>query len=338
LDWSPALIFLIGALAITVFGSKLSRVSSELAVHTGLGGAFFGAVFLGGATSLPGVVASVWAAVEGYPRLALANAIGGIAAQTAFLAVADLAYRRANLEHAAASLSNIVSAVVLIGLLSLVLLSSASPALTVWAVHPGSVALVVAYALGMWLVRRARTSPNWQPRLTAETESERAGDRPQRLTSLGALWTRFAILSLMVSGAGYAVAVSGIRLVRTAGVSETAAGALLTAIATSLPELVTAVAAVRGGALKLAVGDILGGNCFDVLFVSAADVAYRPGSILHAAKPPVFLISLSILLTTILSLGLLHREKHGIANIGFESFLVLLLYLAAATFLGLGTY
>lgn len=39
------------------------------------------------------------------------------------------------------------------------------------------------------------------------------------------------------------------------------------------------MAAVRRGALTLAVGDILGGNCFDVLFISGSDVAYREGSI-----------------------------------------------------------
>ncbi len=135
---------------------------------------------------------------------------------------------------------------------------------------------------------------------------------------------------MVVAAAGHFVARAGIALVDQGGISETAAGALLTAIATSLPELVTAIAAVRSGALRLAVGDILGGNCFDVLFVSAADVGYRSGSILHAASPPTYLVATCILLTAILMLGLLHREKHGIANIGFESFSVLVLYLGSA--------
>ena len=52
---------------------------------------------------------------------------------------------------------------------------------------------------------------------------------------------------------------------------------LMTAVATSLPELVTTLAAVRRGAAQLAVGGIIGGNAFDVLFLSASDVAYRDG-------------------------------------------------------------
>jgi cation:H+ antiporter len=43
-------------------------------------------------------------------------------------------------------------------------------------------------------------------------------------------------------------------------------------------ELVTTIAAVRRGALQLAVGGIIGGNTFDTLFLTAADVSYREGS------------------------------------------------------------
>ena len=90
----------------------------------------------------------------------------------------------------------------------------------------------------------------------------------------------------------------------------------------------TAIAAIQRGALTLALSGIIGGNCFDVLFLAFSDFAYRPGSIYHAiSSPQIFIISLTILLTAILLLGLLRREQHGIANIGFESFLIIVLYL-----------
>jgi cation:H+ antiporter len=117
-------------------------------------------------------------------------------------------------------------------------------------------------------------------------------------------------------------------LVRHTGLSETLVGSLFTAVATSLPELVTAVAAVRQGALTLAVGGIIGGNTFDVLFLVFSDVAYREGSIYHAiSDQPLFIISLTILLTSFLMLGLIRRERRGVANIGFESMAVLIFYL-----------
>ena len=130
--------------------------------------------------------------------------------------------------------------------------------------------------------------------------------------------------------AGYLVAQSGIALADRTGLSQTVIGGLSTAMATSLPELVTSVAAVRQGALTLAVGGVIGGNAFDVLFVAFSDVAYRSGSIYHAiTNQQIFVIALTLLLTGILLLSLLRRKKSGIFGIGFESFLVIALYLGA---------
>jgi cation:H+ antiporter len=149
------------------------------------------------------------------------------------------------------------------------------------------------------------------------------GVRPWRV------WSAFLLSAAAVGVAGWLVGVSGIALVQHTGLSETLVGTLFTAVATSLPELVTTLAAVRQGALTLAVGGIIGGNTFDVLFLVFSDVAYREGSIYHAIGPqPLFLIALTILLTAFLLLGLIRRERRGVANIGFESAAVLLFYLA----------
>lgn len=84
------------------------------------------------------------------------------------------------------------------------------------------------------------------------------------------------------------------------------------------------IAAVRIGALTLAVSDIIGGNSFDVLFISAADLAYRDGSIYHAlGGPDMMLLALTLLLTAILAAGLIHRQARGI---GFEGLAILALY------------
>ena len=137
----------------------------------------------------------------------------------------------------------------------------------------------------------------------------------------------FFALSLLLGVAGFVVARTGVQIAEQTGISATIVGGLLTAIATSLPELVTTIAAVRRGALTLAVGGVIGGNAFDTLFVAFSDFAYRDGSIYHAiTNQQVFIIALTILMTGILLLGLLRREKQGIGNIGFESFLTLALY------------
>ncbi|MFW6124975.1 MAG: sodium:calcium antiporter [Pirellulales bacterium] len=128
------------------------------------------------------------------------------------------------------------------------------------------------------------------------------------------------------------------RLADRTGLTGTVVGAFFTAVSTSLPELVTSIAAVRRGALTLAVGGIIGGNAFDTLFAAMGDVAYRPGSIYHAARRQgaggeAVLIVLTIVMVSVLLLGLLRREKRGMGNIGFESALVLLLYLVGVVLL-----
>ena len=75
------------AAVIAVAGTFLTRIADRLADVTGLGEALVGGILLGGVTSLSGITTSVTAAAEGHPELAFSNAIGGIAAQTVFLAV-----------------------------------------------------------------------------------------------------------------------------------------------------------------------------------------------------------------------------------------------------------
>ena len=117
----PALLatFAAATVVVAVAGTRITRLADRLADETGLGEAMTGALLLGIATSLAGTVVSVSAALQGLASLAYANAIGGIAAQTAFLALADLVYRRANLEHASAELASILQAALLCLLLSL---------------------------------------------------------------------------------------------------------------------------------------------------------------------------------------------------------------------------
>ena len=120
-------IFIVAAGVIGYFGVQMTKVARQLASDTGMGEALMGAVFIGASTSLSGITASVTAASQGHAELAVSNALGGIAAQTFFLVVADMVYRKANLEHAAASAENLMMAAFLIVLLSIPLAAFAMP-------------------------------------------------------------------------------------------------------------------------------------------------------------------------------------------------------------------
>jgi len=322
------LVFALAAMFIAVFGVRMTHVAGELAQRTGMGEAIMGALFIGAATSLSGITASVTAAWSGHASLAVSNSLGGIAAQTAFLAIADFFYRRANLEHAAASVENLMMTAFLIILLSIHLVALSVPQLSVLGVHPATPVLVITYVFGMWLLSRAHEMPMWYPKRTSDTRREKTHTRRTRRVTLYGLWLRFLALAALVATAGWFLTYAAVTITRETGLSEGVVGGIFIAVTTSLPELVIAITAVRMRALTLAVGDIIGGNAFDTLFIALSDIVYRPGSIYAAlTRYEPFWLALTLLMSAVLMMGLIQRERHGIGNIGLESALLIVLYL-----------
>lgn len=326
-------LFSVCAVVIGIVGTRLTRIVDDLADRTGLGEAIAGAVLLGMATSLSGIVVSVSSAWSGQPELAMSNALGGIAVQTLFLTIADMAYRRANLEHAAASLGNLIQGALLLCLLSLLLLGRFSPEWTFWQVHPITPLLFIAYLFGLKMVKNAQDRPMWAPTRTHETQEDQPEESPGKL-SLMHLWLLFLGLAFTIAITGWLLERSATVIATETGLSQAAVGVLLTSVVTSLPELVTTVAAVRRGALTLAVAGIIGGNAFDTLFAAASDIAYRDGSIYHVIPDQVMVwVALAVLMTGVLILGLLHRQEQGPGRIGFESLVIIGLYAAGIAML-----
>lgn len=285
-----------------------------------------GALFLGALTSVAEVATSISAALAHHPELAVNNAVGSIVAQTAFIAVADLAYRRANLEHAAAQASNLMLIALFLGLNGLLILATSTPQLVIGHVHLASVVLIVTYVYGMRLVARSGELPMWHAKETAATGDEET-TRPRNSGSLPWLWCRFIGVGVVVGISGVMLAHSGIALSQLTGLSETFVGALFTGVASSMPELVTALTAVRIGAVTLAISNIVGGNAFDSVIVALADIAYTPDSIYpHAGSDLQSLLGVALLMNVVVLLGLIRRERHGLANIGLDGVLLLLMY------------
>lgn len=319
---------LLAASAVVVaVGPRMVAVADRLADVTGLGEAFVGAVLVGVVTSLPDLFATVTPAVRGLPELAVGNALGGVLGQTAFLAIADIVYRRANLEHAAASLPNVMQGALLVALLATVVILFHAPTVTVGGVHVGTFALPVMYGYGMRMTTQAGSTPMWRPTSTAETRQD-VPDEPRRGgRDLRVLILRFCVYGVALVAAGYALGRSGEALVATTALSGTAVGVFITGVSSSLAELVVGISAVRRGALTLAVGNVIGGNTFDTMMVGVADVAYRDGSVYtEVSAAQSFYVGLAVLMTAVLILGLLRRERYGIGKIGWESAAVLVLY------------
>ncbi|MDX2423823.1 MAG: sodium:calcium antiporter [Amphritea sp.] len=317
--------FGVAALVIIMAGSKLAKLSDSLADQTGLGEALFGVFLLAGVTSLPDFAATLTAAIDNRPNLAMSNVMGSMAVNLVFLAVADIVYRKANLEHAAASTVNLMLAGLLIVLLTLPLLAVFSPAMTFFNIHPVTPVIIVAYISGFHLVLRTKAKPMWFPRQTCQTVADQPDEHHQG--NLPSVWITFISMAALTGIAGWVLMESAKHIADQTGISETLMGGFFTALATSTPELVTTIVAIRIGALTLAVSNIFGTNCFNMLVVAAADVGYTQGSIYHDMAPvQVTWALVSILMTATLLLGMLRRETYGIGKIGFESALILAIY------------
>lgn len=320
--------FGVATLAIIIAGCRLTKLADELADRTGMGEALFGILLLAGVTSLPDLAAALSAAIDSRADLAMSAVMGSIALNLAFLGIADMVYRKANLEHAAASPVNLMLAGLLIVLVTLPLLATVMPPLAQWRVHPVTPLIAGVYLFGVHLVRRTKARPMWFARQTRQTVPDTPA--PQQSGNLALSWLAFIALAIATGISGWLVMEAAKGLADHSGISDTLVGGLAVALATSAPELVTTVAAVRYGALTLAISNIFGTNCFNVLIVAAADAGYSPGSIYHAKAPVQMTWGLvSILMTAILLLGMLRRETYGIGRIGFESVLILAIYAAA---------
>ncbi len=320
--------FGIAALAIILAGSRLAKLADQLADRTGMGEALFGVLLLAGVTSLPDFAATISAAIDSRPDLAMSNVMGSMAINLVFLGIADIFYRKANLEHAAASPVNLMLASLLIVLLTLPLLAIVMPPIALLGVHPITPVIVIAYLFGLHLVHRTQSKPMWYPRQTHQTIPDKA--ETQTDGSLTRAWVGFIALAAVTGIAGWGVMESAKGIADHTGISDTLVGGIFTALATSTPELVTTIAAIRYGALTLAVSNIFGTNCFNILVVAAADATYPGNSIYHDMSPVQMIWGLvTILMTAILLLGMVRRETYGIGRIGFESALILSVYAVA---------
>ncbi|MBD3243859.1 MAG: sodium:calcium antiporter [Chitinivibrionales bacterium] len=335
--WAHVVLFGAATAVVAVFGARLSRLADQLADMTGMGEALMGGIFLGASTSLSGLTAAAVAAADGYPQLSLSNAIGGIAAQMVMLTIADIAYTRANLEHAAASPESLMQGCLQTIMLGLVLFIMLAPAVSFLGVNMLTPLLPIAYAAGMFMVRKSLQRPMWSPRKTDETRTDQPQEQQEGGRGQLVVWVDFLLSALAVMAAGWGLTRAAERIATDTFLSQSLVGGLFVAVSTSFAELVTSVAAVRRGALTLAVSGILGGNAFDVLFVAVSDVFYREGSIYQAVSyRERSLLALTVVMTGVLLLGLLKRDERGFARIGFESISIIFIYLAGIVLLSVG--
>ena len=83
--------------------------------------------------------------------------------------------------------------------------------------------------------------------------------------------------------------------------SETLIGLTIVAIGTSLPELVTSVVASRKGENGLAIGNVVGSNIFNILFILGISGAIHPITVNLASVTDLIILSVISLIILLFS-------------------------------------
>lgn len=94
---------------------------------------------------------------------------------------------------------------------------------------------------------------------------------------------------------GQLVVTHASKIAASFGISQTLIGLTIVAVGTSLPELVTSIAAALKGETDIAVGNVIGSNLFNLLFVLSASVTIHPVTVeMISIYDAVILIAVSI--------------------------------------------
>ncbi len=148
---------------------------------------------------------------------------------------------------------------------------------------------------------------------------------------LGELGLRFVISAIVVVLAGTQLARSGDIIAARTKLGGVWVGSVFLALATSLPEIVTDLTAVRMGAVDLAVGDLFGSSMANMLILALVSLAPSGVELFRRATlDHVLYASLAIMLTAIATVGLIMRPTVTVLGIGMTSWSLLAVYAIAS--------
>ncbi len=281
------------AVACLVIGADRSvAAAAKLAVSLGVGKVIIGATVVSLGTTLPEACVSVMAAFQGQPGLALGNGIGSVMFNTAMI------FGLCGLFHALPKDRFLLNRHGWIQLASALVLYTI--VLAVWAIEGDLGQVVLTRPIGLllviFLIGYVVQSVKWarrHPELIPEDLGE-ANEPVKGSATAVVLAAMFGGLALVVLGSELMVG-SVQRISQEYGVPQDVIAVTVVALGTSLPELVTGITSLIKGHAELLVGNVIGANILNILFVigvsaTAADLRVSPAFVwLHLPATIVLL-------------------------------------------------
>jgi cation:H+ antiporter len=322
----PWLEFALCVALIGLAGPVLTQYGDIIARLTGLSRSWIGLVLLATATSLPELFTGISSVtVAGAPNIAVGDALGSCVFNLVMLVLLDELnrgepmYRRIDQGHVLTA----GFGVIMIGSAGAFLLLSQN-GLGVQFLHISGYTplIILLYLVAMRAAhdyeRRTRPVPQ-----IIKTETG---------ITLRTALTRYFAAALVVVAAGTWLPFIGNQLAEVMGWKTTFIGTLLIAGATSVPELVVSVSALRLNAVDMAIGNLLGSNLFDILILAIDDMAYTKGPLLRSVSPAHAITAFAaVIMSGIFVVAMLYKPETRVrGTIGWVSIALLVVYLFSA--------
>ncbi|HUZ46855.1 MAG TPA: sodium:calcium antiporter [Terriglobia bacterium] len=322
--------FLACAAVIVYSGVRLSHYGDVIAEKTGLGRTWTGVILMASATSLPELFIGISSVtIFNSPNIAAGDVLGSCMFNLLILAVLDVGLRVAPISTLAHQGQILTAAfgILLLGLTTISLLAGSSiPALGWIGLYSLVTALIYLAAI--------RLVFNYEKRRIAEFLSEVKEEARYEHVSKAAAYRRFALYAFMIVAAATYLPYVADQLATITGLGRTFVGSILVALSTSLPEMVVGKAAMRMGAVDLAVGNVLGSNLFNLLILAIDDVFFLRGPLLSfVSGAHAVTACAAMVMTAITIIALMYRSKKRILFFSWDSLGVFLVYLLTVVIL-----
>jgi cation:H+ antiporter len=268
-----SLLLLAVGLAILIAGAEgLIRGASALAERLGVSPLVVGMTVVAFGTSTPELVVNLLAAVRGNGDIAFGNIIGSNIANIGLILAASALLRPLDVHR------SIITREIPMMLLT----AAVGVVMALDAVIDGGVArygrtdgivLLLLFGVFLYYTIAGALAPN-----QFAAEAERAAPKlmsPKLMSPMMSI-VLIAVGLIGLSGGGHLTVTSASDLAEAMGVPQVIIGLTLVAIGTSLPELATSLLAAWRGQSDLAMGNIIGSNIYNLLFIFGISATVRP--------------------------------------------------------------
>jgi cation:H+ antiporter len=193
----------------------------------------------------------------------------------------------------------------------------------------------------MLVINRVRNAPKWQVSMPGSKPGRPHRRKPHPTVThpfAKTSTTKVALVFLAGSAvtlvAGVVLTQSGTLLADRYGIGGVIFGATALALASALPEVATGITAAKLGDNQLVMGDIFGGNAFQVCLFVVADLIGGGSTLSAAGAQNSWLAGLGILVTMVYATSVIVRPEKNYFRIGLDSIVVLVLLVVGMIGLG----